>query len=83
MTVGDLVQFNENHKWCGCIGFISGKKEIHNDELNSEGKNDIRFMVGIPIPGQGTAYIFVLASEIAIELCGRARFMPEKEEKND
>ena len=19
----DVVQFNENHKWCGCIGFIS------------------------------------------------------------
>lgn len=32
-----VVQFNENHKWCGCFGFI---KEIKGD----------RIMVGVPIP---------------------------------
>lgn len=50
MVVGDLVQFNENHKWRGCIGIITEKKEIHNEDLNSDGLNDFRFMVSVPIP---------------------------------
>ena len=33
MQVGDVVQFNENHKWCGCLGIIYEIKEIHNDLL--------------------------------------------------
>lgn len=32
-----VVQFNENHKWCGCFGFIN---EIKGD----------RIMVGVPVP---------------------------------
>ena len=30
MNVGDVVQFNENHKWCGSLGLINEKKEIQN-----------------------------------------------------
>ena len=80
MRIGDVVQFNENHKWCGCLGIIDEIKEVHNSELQGEGKNDIRFMVGIPIPQQGTAYIYVLQSEFAIELVGNAIFVAKKEE---
>ena len=32
-------------------------------------------MVGVPVPMRGTAYIFVLASEIAIERIGEARLV--------
>ena len=72
MDIGDVIQFNENHKWCGCLGIINEKKEIHNTELKGEGKNDIRYMVGVPIPQKGTAYIYALQSEFAIELIGQA-----------
>lgn len=72
MNIGDVIQFNENHKWCGSLGIVTEIKKVHNDILNSEGANDIRFMIGVPIPQQGTAYIFVLQSEFAIEYIGKA-----------
>ena len=81
MNVGDVVQFNENHKWCGCLGIINEKKEIHNNELQGEENNDIRYMVGIPIPMQGTAYIYTLQSEFEIELIGQAIFVPKESEE--
>ena len=59
----DVVQFNENHKWCGCLGIVNEIKQCD---------NDTRYMVGIPIPQQGTAFIFVMESENAIELIGKA-----------
>ena len=80
MRKGDVVQFNENHKWCGCLGIITEIKEIHNPDLTSDDVNDIRYMVGVPIPQQGIAYIFVLASEFAIERIGEARFVLKDEE---
>ncbi len=79
MKINDVVQFNENHKWCGALGIIHEIKEVHNDTLRGEGKNDIRFMVGVPIPQQGTAYIYVLASEFAIELVGSAIMIPRQD----
>ena len=81
MNIGNVVQFNENHKWRGCFGIINEKKEIHNDELQGEGINDIRYMVGVPIPQGGTAYIFVLQSEFAIELIGKAVMVPKISEE--
>lgn len=80
MQVGDVVQFNENHKWCGCLGIIYEIKEIHNNSFKTEGNNDFRYMVGVPAPMQGTAYIFVLASEIAIERIGEARLVLKNEQ---
>lgn len=80
MEVGDVVQFNENHKWTGSLGIITEKKEIHNNNLKGEGNNDFRFMVGVPVPQQGTAYIFVLLSEFAIEKIGKAHFTVEGDE---
>ena len=69
MQAGDVVQFNENHKWCCCLGIIDNFKPI---------RNDFRFMVGVPIPNSGTAYVFVLASENAIERIGEAKLVPKE-----
>lgn len=66
MEVGDVIQFNENHKWCGCLGIIT--------EIKKYG-DKIRFMVGVPIPQEGTAYIFVTNEEVAIEKIGKARLV--------
>lgn len=74
IEVGDVIQFNENHKWTGCLGIISKIKKYDS--------GNIRYMVGVPVPQQGTAYIFVLDSEKAIEKVGKAIFV-EKEAKND
>ncbi len=49
MKVNDVVQFTENHKWCGCLGIITEDK--------GEG-HPRRYMIGVPVPMQGTAYIF-------------------------
>lgn len=73
MEVNDVVQFNENHKWTGCLGII--------DEVKDCGQNGIRYMVAVPVPQQGTAYIFVMSTENAIEKIGRAIFVARKEEQ--
>lgn len=66
--IGDVVQFNENHKWCGCLGIIEETKECANKE--------IRYMVGVPVPQKGTAYIFSMENEQALEYIGKAVLMP-------
>lgn len=62
MTINDVVQFNENHKWCGCFGYISEIKIC---------REDTRYMVAIPTPEKGTAFIFVMKSENALDLIGK------------
>ena len=57
--VNDVVQFNENHKWCGCLGIID---EVHRD----------RYLVGVPVPQSGAAYIFVMDGDDTIEYIGDA-----------
>lgn len=47
----DVVVFKENHKWCGGLGYIR--------EINGK-----RIMVGVPMPQQGTAYIFCTEDDI-------------------
>lgn len=74
MHINDVVQFNENHKWVASLGIITEIKEIN-------GGKDIRYMVGVPCPQQGIAYIFVLESENAIEYIGEAKIIPYKENK--
>ncbi len=49
--VGDVVQFNEDHKWAACIGIV--------DEVRES-----KIMVGVPMPMQGTAYIFCQAEDL-------------------
>lgn len=67
MKINDVIQFNENHKWRGCLGIINDIK-ICGD--------DIRYTVGVPAPMEGTAFIFVMRSENAIELVGQAILVP-------
>lgn len=64
MKVNDVVQFTENHKWCGSLGIITETKDCK--------ENGIRYMIGVPIPQQGTAFIYVMESENAIEYVGKA-----------
>lgn len=61
MNINDVVQFTENHKWCGCLGIIEGDK--------GEG-HPRRYMIGVPVPMGGTAYIFDDGS--GIERIGKA-----------
>lgn len=63
MRIGDVVQFNENHKWCGCLGIMREIKDCK--------KNGIRYMVGVPSPS-GIAFIYVMDNENAIEYIGEA-----------
>lgn len=64
MYKNDVIQFNENHKWRGSLGIITEVKDC--------GKNGIRYQVGVPIPQQGTAFIYVMDNENAIEYVGKA-----------
>lgn len=62
----DVVQFNENHKWCGVLGIVDEIKEL---------EKDIKYLIGVPIPSgdcASTAYIFVMQSEMALERIGSA-----------
>ena len=77
MQKGDVVQFNENHEWTGCLGIIDEIKECRSEKAPN---GDIRYMVGVPMPKQGTAYIFVMASEFAIERIGKAILVAKSEE---
>lgn len=61
MKVNDVVQFTENHKWRGCLGIIIEDK--------CEG-HPRRYMIGVPVPQQGTTYIFDDGS--GIEYIGKA-----------
>ena len=69
MTVNDVVQFTENHKWCGCLGIITEDKQEEHIR---------RYMIGVPIPQQGTAYIFDDGSNI--EYIGKAVLAEKTEE---
>lgn len=71
MTVNDVVQFTEKHKWCGCLGVITEVKE---------GGHTRRYMIGVPVPQQGTAYIFDDGSNI--EYIGKA-VLVQKEDTDD
>ena len=70
VKVGTVVQFNENHYWCGCLGIITETKKL-------KGGN-IRYMVGVPVPEHGTEYIFVLDTDNAIEKIGRAVMVEDR-----
>ena len=69
-----VVQFTEGHKWCGCLGIVNEVKDYG---------DDIRYMVGVPMPQQGTAYIFVMESENAIESIGPAVMVVSESEQED
>lgn len=62
--IGDVVQFIEHHKWCGCLGIVT--------TIRQSGM----MMIGVPIPKKGTAYI--LAQPYKVELIGRAVMIPQE-----
>ena len=70
LAINDVVQFNENHKWCGCIGIVTEIKDCG---------NDTRYMIGVPIPQQGTAFIFSMDSANELEYIGKAVMAPNGE----
>ena len=59
----DVVQFTENHKWCGCLGIV--------DEIKQCG-DDVRYMIGVPVPLHGTAFVFSMESDHDFEHVGKA-----------
>lgn len=66
LKFNDVVQFNENHKWCGALGIVSEIKEL---------EDDTKYLIGVPIPEAASvsiAYIFVMASDMALERIGVA-----------
>lgn len=64
----DVVQFTENHKWVGCFGHIA--------EVDKYGGGLVRYMIGVPIPMKGTAFIFDDGS--GIEKVGTAILVPKE-----
>ena len=66
----DVVQFNENHKWCPALGIVDEVKKI---------KDDTRYMIAVTIPNKGTAYIYVLESDNNIEKIGKAILVHREE----
>lgn len=64
--INDVVQFNEKHKWCGSLGIVTEVKEYD---------DDVRYMIGVPLPEKGTAYIFSMESKNEIEPIGVAHFV--------
>lgn len=77
VKLNDVVQFNENHKWCGALGIVSEVKEL---------ENDTKYLIGVPIPeaaSVSTAYIFVMASHIALERIGIAELGESGRSENE
>lgn len=54
MKVNDVVQFTENHKWCGCLGIIAEDKGVGHPR---------RYMIGVPVPMQGQHISLMMVTE--------------------
>lgn len=70
----EVVQFNENHKWCGCFGFVDERKRVKDES----GKDVLRLKIGVPAPQQGIAYIFATYEEV--DFIGCTNLVLKKEE---
>ena len=73
LNKGDVIQFTENHQWCGALGIVSDV---------TKKKNDIRYLVCIPVPEKGNVYVFSLKSRKEIERIGVAILIPKDEGNN-
>lgn len=76
---GDVVQFNERHKWTGALGIIHEVKEVYtHDQTGEVDGKDIKYMVAIPNPVNdievANIFIYVMQDENAIEYIGRTHF---------
>ena len=45
LKFNDVIQFNENHKWCGALGIVSEVKEL---------KNGTKYLIGVAELGVDT-----------------------------
>lgn len=68
----DVVQFTENHKWCGCLGIIEEVKDC---------KDDTRYLIGVPVPQSGTAFIFSMGNADEFDYIGHAVMVSAKREE--
>lgn len=66
----DVVQFIENHKWESCFGIISEVRESISDMIGYE--NDYKYLIGVPVPYSGIAYIYSMESDHEFEYIGKA-----------
>ena len=62
-SINQVVQFIETHKWCGSLGIITEIKDCG---------DDYRYLIGIPVPQQGTVFIFSMESDNDFEYVGNA-----------
>lgn len=80
VSEGDVIQFNENHKWRGALAIVTEVKPV---------EGDIKIMAGVPMLEKdgvsGTAYIYTMQSAGEFDLVGRAALAPTSvaEEEND
>lgn len=65
---GDVVQFLEEHAWCGCLGIV-------------DRAGDTYVQVAVPIPNKGTAYIRTDPNDLG--LIGQAILTEDAEEDDD
>lgn len=74
VSVGDIIQFNENHKWRGALAIVA--------EVRPTG-DDIKIMAGVPILENdgvaGQAYIYTMQSNNEFDPVGRAVLVPESQ----
>ena len=70
-----VVQFLENHKWAGSLGIVTGKKR-----MITENGIDVRYMIAVPIPMRGTAYIYSMQSKNEFDYIGLAKLAPRSDD---
>ncbi len=76
MNIGDVIQFNDKHKWCGSFGIINNIKIVNiTNEQDEVIRTDKRYLIEVPIPKEGIAYIYVMESEEVIEYIGKAIYV--------
>jgi hypothetical protein len=71
---GMVVQFLENHKWAGSLGIVTEVKQCG---------DDTRYMIGVPVPQQGTAYIFSMESDLELQMIGFAVLVPRGDDEDE
>ncbi len=78
VSEGDVIQFNENHKWCGALAIVTEVKPVN---------GDIKIMAGVPMLKNdgvnGTAYIYTMQSAGEFDVVGRAALAPTSVEEKD
>lgn len=69
----DVVQFEENHKWCGCFGIVCDVTEYINGEAS--------YMIAIPRINRNKGFIYSMESEKDLIYVGEAVLVPADEEE--